>query len=182
MEALITDKWAEFYQSRVNNKEYLRYFEKRYWPLFMAAKALKPGTICEEGIGIGNVSKILSTMIPNITCYGFDNSEDMLNLCRENNPDAIVWHSDILKPVTVKHSDIVITHGVLEHFSDQDIRTILDRYKLMRTRHIHYVPTNKYETQSFGDERLLSPMHWLKLMKPKDYVLFNDNHDLLLIC
>ena len=46
---------------------------------------------------------------------------------------------------------------------------------------IHYVPLDKYEKPSFGDERLLPYKYWLDLVTPKCWMLFNDDHDLMFI-
>ena len=43
---------------------------------------------------------------------------------------------------------------------------------------IHYVPLDKYEVPSYGDERLLPYEFWLDMLKPKEWALFNDGHDL----
>lgn len=173
--------WPDFYRQRVNNKSYELFFEKRYYPLIHTALELKPYSILEEGMGIGTISKLLIAQTPVIDCFGFGQDPEMVKLARENVPTAIVWEDDIMRPRTVKRTDLIITHGVLEHFYDHEIWDIMRRYKLIGAPQLHYVPTDKYLSPSFGDERLLSPMKWLKLVKPKDYILFNDDHDLLLI-
>lgn len=68
-----------------------------------------------------------------------------------------------------RYSDLVITHGVLEHFSKEIIKdNILETLNndLRIGGHIHYVPTNEYSTKSFGDENLWSVSEWLELTNP----------------
>lgn len=179
----VKNNWKQFYKDRVNSG-YQTYFNERYKPMIDLIKDINPKYIREEGIGIGSVSK--SLVDTEIVCYGFDNNWDMLGLCQRNNAKLLVYEDCILRP-KIKYDfeesqgQLVVTHGVLEHFTDSEILGIKLRYMSARQKRVHYVPLDKYKQQSFGDERLLSKEHWLSLLKPKDYILFNDNHDLLLI-
>ena len=171
--------WSEFYRKRVNSS-YQDYFNRRYKELIDLINAETPVTVREEGVGIGSVSKALGPAVENL--YGFDLCEDMLELCARNNPEINLYRDDILKPIVNDHQpDIIVTHGVLEHFSDFHIGKIFSRYRKEKVKNIHYVPTDGYEKPSFGDERLLPYQYWLLKFKPKDHLLFNDDRDLLLI-
>lgn len=172
------NNWKDFYEARINST-YQDYFEKRYEIMLDVIKDLKPQYILEEGIGIGSISKALNKK--DIFSYGFDNNLDMLNLCQKNNPKLYVFNDCIIVPKDKYYNDLIVTHGVLEHFNDNQIKTIFKRYKENYNRNIHYVPLDGYEKPSFGDERLLSYKYWLNLVKPKNYILFNNNCDLLLI-
>lgn len=177
------NNWKEFYEDRVNST-YQDYFEDRYKIMLDIIKSFDPKYVREEGIGIGSISKALNKA--NIFTYGFDNNYHMLGLCQKNNPGIFVYDDCILNPKILDegkdlYTDLVLTHGVLEHMGDKQISSIIDRYRKSRVKRIHYVPLDKYDSPSFGDERLLSYQHWLNLVKPKDYILFNDEYDLLLI-
>lgn len=180
----VKNNWKGFYEARINSG-YQDYFNQRYAPMINIIKHMKPGFVKEEGIGIGSISKSLKDT--DIICFGFDNSFDMLALCQKNNPKIQVYDDCILDPKVKFDRDeclnqVIVTHGVLEHFSDEQIKEISYRQRLCKPLGIvHYVPLDKYKEPSFGDERLLPYQHWLNLIKPKDYVLFNDDHDLLLI-
>jgi hypothetical protein len=88
--------------------------------------------------------------------------------------------ADILSTSLLK-TDIIITHGVLEHFSDEQVRHIVDRQSRESRIAMHYVPTNAYDNPSFGDERLLSVEQWCNLVNPDRITLFNNDHDLILV-
>lgn len=167
-------KWSEFYLKRINST-YQIYFENKYKELLNILLSYK--TVREEGIGIGSVSKYL--LKNNINTEGFDICENMLELCKLNNPTLNVWQDDIFKAIT-KKVDIVVTHGVLEHFNDADINKILYRYKCNNQKSVHYVPLNGYLTPSFEDERLLPCDYWLDTFKPKKYIN-KDNKDLIML-
>jgi hypothetical protein len=76
--------------------------------------------------------------------------------------------------------DIVVTHGVLEHFTDKNIHKILKRYSDAGQKSVHYVPLDGYKTPSFGDERLLPYQYWIEQFKPTDYLVKN-REDLIMI-
>lgn len=169
-----TGKWKDFYKERINSS-YQDYFNQRYKIMIDLAENLSSKNIIMElGCGIGSISKSLKSR--GFNSFGFDISEDMVDLANRNLGDSRFYQGDIFK--TEFPEDILkITHGVLEHFSDQEIKSICNRCK----NSLHYVPLDKYKTPSFGDERLLSYQHWIELVNPKAYVLFNDDHDLIFI-
>jgi 2-polyprenyl-3-methyl-5-hydroxy-6-metoxy-1,4-benzoquinol methylase len=176
------NNWYEFYKKRINSP-YQSYFEERYAPFLKILLSYKK--IKEEGIGIGSVSKAL--VKKGIFCYGTDEDRKVLNLCSLNNPDVTTYQENILSQNKMyqKGTDCIVTHGVLEHFSDEMIKIILNYYKsnLRKTvkASVHYVPLDKYSQPSFGDERLLPKEYWIDTFKPTAFFTFNDHHDLCLI-
>lgn len=179
----VKSKWYWFYANRINSG-YQNYFEDRYKVMIdYIANLNDVNLIREEGVGIGSLTKALKKDLRTIRLFhGFDNDPFMIELCKKNSVGSFpVYMDNILEPKVKAAYDLALTHGVLEHFSDQDIMKVINRHNDAKKRHIHYVPTNKYDTPSFGDERLLSPKYWLNLTKPKDYILFNNSYDLLLI-
>ncbi len=179
--------WDEFYASRVNYDFYESYFRKRYKVFLDYILSFGARVVKEEGIGIGSVYKQLIKSTPFVEYVGSDVSEKMLNLCKINNKNNLE-HIDLLQedminyiPPFAEEYDLLITHGVLEHFSDKQIQEIWYRQNCMSDAVIAYVPTNKYLKPSFGDERLMSVDKWVELLKPDDYVTFNNGYDLLLV-
>lgn len=180
-------EWFDFYMKRINSS-YQEYFNRRYKPLLDIILEQKVFAVREEGIGIGSVAKALQALtVDEMYIYGFDQCNKMLELCQENNPWISVYRDDILREgkklcsTFYPEPDLVVTHGVLEHFQDDQIQEILSRYRRKKIPNIHYVPTSGYEMPSFGDERLLEPDYWLSKFKPADHLLFNSEKDLLLI-
>lgn len=165
--------WSNFYKQRINSS-YQDYFEKKYNPLLSFLKGFK--SVREEGIGIGSVSKFL--IKEGVNTSGFDLCPEMVKLCKMNNPTINCWVDNIFRNQN-NRVDIVVTHGVLEHFSDVDINKILDRYRWSHQPNIHYVPLEGYKVPSFGDERLLSWKHWVQNFCPTSYEVV-DNKDLYL--
>ncbi|RGO88304.1 hypothetical protein DXA84_07845 [Phocaeicola vulgatus] len=165
-----------------------------------------PIILKEEGCGIGTVSlaisnmeeKLLSSMgltgtseikeVSKVIFSDIDNA--MLGLCHENtcpiysggylgNVPFFYCRENICEPKFFEAPSMVVTHGVLEHFADDDILKIISTYDNDNVLfQAHYVPTDRYKSPSFGDERLLSPEAWNALIKPDYYILDNNECDL----
>ncbi len=168
-------QWKNFYESRVNTS-YQKYFEKKYGVLLEMLS--KSNNIREEGIGIGSISKFL--IKKGINTSGVDISKDMLRLSKINNPELSLQQGDILT-FTSNPVDLVVTHGVLEHFLDKDINLIIDKYKANNQPSVHYIPLIGHKNPSFGDERLLHSQEWIEKFNPTDYHVFNDKKDMIII-
>lgn len=169
--------WAEFYRDRVNNKGYEEYFTKKYAEYLSSVACLGPyPTKIELGCGTALTTKLSGFQ----GVIGIDSNVTMLKYAKINAPTIVPIKMDLLtfKPV---HHMAVYSHGVLEHFTDMQIRALIAKCKRANCRMVHYVPTDKYEHPSFGDERLLSVAHWLKLTRPAGHIVSKDGKDLTLL-
>lgn len=174
--------WRDFYSSRVGSRSYQEYFDSKYKPMvdYILGNFSKGTEMLEEGIGMGSLANsLIDRGIRNYS--GYDNSTDMMYLCKINTHCRLkrVYFDTILDPNVPTGAKLFITHGVLEHFSDDDVQRIVNRYKSSGVFSVHYVPLDKYEKPSYGDERLLPYRHWIDLVNPTEYYLFNDGYDLL---
>lgn len=165
-----------------------------------------PIILKEEGCGIGTISLVVSDMEDKlVNSFGLkrladteeiskvilsDINTSMLELCYKNtNPifsgsylgkvPFFYSKENICETKFFESQTIVITHGVLEHFSDENIVKIISTYNNDNVLfQAHYVPTDKYEKKSFGDERLLSVESWISLVAPDYYIIDNGGRDL----
>lgn len=186
--------WDKYYQDRVNNKEYLLAFRRKYMRFLieivdnvidLSISINSPVVIKEEGCGIGNVSKcVFCSLSDYVSSMMFsDINKNMLSLCMDNtrgiHPDVSYYIENICAPKFFLPSTCVITHGVLEHFDDRYIKEIMSTYDDKRVvMQAHYVPTDAYKIKSFGDERLLPVQYWVDLVKPDYCILDNGGCDL----
>lgn len=198
--------WSEFYQTRVNDSSYDAYFENKY-KYFLEAIAdasFHSKSIVELGSGIGTVYKLLNKKyfinteaVPRPYLMIDNNSKmhelALLNLSKNCSKRVLLLNMDIINPElttlfkalsnSVLYSfPLLVSHGVLEHFQDKEIISILNAYKGPQ---IHYVPSYKYQSPSFGSERLLSVQDWREILCPLNmYSLkieyFNHNYDILI--
>ena len=175
-------EWAKFYMGRVGDG-YTNYAEKRYAPMIEELNC-DARSVLEEGCGIGTVSKILLNYQPFLDVTLADLDLTMLRLAIKNLGDRLPI--DKIKMMDIRGKDkpcvdLIHSHGVLEHFQDQDIKVILRHQRDKCAKLIHYVPTDGYDKPSFGDERLLPIQYWLDKFNPTRYKTFNNDKDLLLI-
>ena len=167
---------------------YREYVESRYWTFLQTIKENLPyfnAKVAEFGCGAANISRALHRIQIELGYVLIDADPRMLRLAQANMSEVTkcfeLKEADITKPIYLPEVDLIHSHGVLEHFSDEQIRTII-RNQLALTPHlVHYVPGAKYEHPSFGDERLLTPEQWSKICKPDQIIEFNDGFDLILI-
>lgn len=164
--------WNDFYNKKVNST-YQIYFERRYKPFLDAIIASHPSEIIEGGCGIGSISKYFTRY--GVNCTGFDLDSDMVRLANLNCPKARFYWDDLLSSPANIDKRFLVTHGVLEHLFNFEIESILNKYP----NSIHYVPTDKYTTQTFGDERLLSREFWEDTFNIKEVNTFNQGYDLM---
>lgn len=169
--------WADFYRDRVDNPKYEAYFQDKYHDYLLSVSCLAPyPTKVELGCGTALTTKLMEYK----GVFGIDSSVEMLRFAKINSPTIIPIKMNILKfrpyaPMAI------YSHGVLEHFSDLEIRCLIAKCKRAKCKMVHYVPTDKYLIPSFGDERLMSKAKWLKLTRPTGYIESNSKQDLTLI-
>lgn len=183
------NNWKIFYQDRVN-PSYYQHVQTKYGKfinLIDAEIQYSQDIVVELGCGICNITRRLASMNHKIQFIAIDKDYSMLelsiqNLASDDNLSNIdLRRGDILNDNEVPYGTIAHSHGVLEHFTDFQLRRIIDiqiaKYKTL----IHYVPSYKYQVPSFGDERLLTADQWNNIIHPHEIVSFNDGYDYALI-
>lgn len=178
-----TNPWVEFYRDRLNIG-YVEHVKRRYADHLNAIYAnIKPGdSVHEIGCGLGTVTRGLLDRAPWFASFEMsDRDPEMLNMARTRFKDGqVCWYKhDALKGPLPLSSDIVHSHGLLEHFSDDEIRWIIYNHSRSRVQ-IHYVP-GEYPTPSFGDERLMKASQWQEICNPTKIIKFNDGLDYCLV-
>jgi len=148
----------------------------------------KHDSLVEIGCGTGLVSALLAPKMPNSRILLVDKSGGMLANASKRplgaSPRVLFCKADIryglTKIIQPWGSKVAFSHGVLEHFSNRDIKKITSGIAKAGIDQIHYVPTNKYKTPSFGDERLLTSSTWQRLLPNAKITVFNHGLDLCL--
>ena len=198
--------WVEYYKDKVNNKEseenfFIKYKEFLRLIVKTVSTFKKRINLVEMGCGIGTVSKLLINKFPEMSDRRFistylltDVDGNMLDLAKKNLSGNLLGNSVVCS----KHDlttgyipdeyllfswakDVVVTHGVLEHFNQSEIKefinTLDDNINVLA--HIHYVPTSDYVTKSYGDENLWAMSTWIKLVEPD--IIMKNGPDLYLV-
>ena len=129
----------------------------------------QPARILEAGGGTGTISLFLSQK-GHIVVY-LDKDVSMLNIAKfialnhKLKPTYIRGKIQNL-PFTDKSFDICFSHGVLEHFSDEEIVNILKEQYRVSKYVIVSIPSDFFNSSNrmYGDERFLSVNHWRSLI------------------
>ena len=134
-------------------------------------KYLGEGTrILDLGCGLGTGSIPLSTFGYKIT--GIDNDMKVVEAARKNaekfGKDVQIIHGDIFdidKRFEPDSFDACISGGLLEHFSLDQIRELIDKQLLIAPRLIAYMPIASFPGEKWDDgifRNLWSEEYWLK--------------------
>ena len=180
-------KWNDFYKDKLENlEEYKRRFNHKYLPFLEICKYYirnlpEPVKIQELGSGIGVTAELLQNKIIDVPheLELIDNDYLMIYHSTLRNIKAEFTIKDILS--LNKRCDFAYSHGVLEHFTDIQLRFFKHKAITDHKVSIHYVPTDKYEYPHKGDERLCSKEWWEEKLEPDKTFSFNNQKDLILI-
>ncbi len=175
--------WSTYYLGRLG-RGYLDYCTGRYRPFLDVLFSCSPASILEEGCGVGTFTRLLLERIEGLTARCCDLDLDMLELTSDNLAGFGVSldRADASSGKPGRMADVVFSHGLLEHLPDRMIDKVLERqYASARKAVVHYVPTDGYDSPSFGDERLLPAAYWLERFRPSRFRLWNGGKDLVLV-
>lgn len=182
--------WFEIYNDRVSDV-YRNYVREQYKPFINEISQLCNGDtrLVEIGSGAGTISKIISEDYKYNELILLDNDIEMILLSYRTMAGTMgyeVYDRDITRvnlSEYIKYLDKTVfhSHGVLEHLTDEDIKKITRSLRYYRVPQVHYVPSNKWEVPSRGDERLMSVTDWNKICNPDDIIEFNEGKDLILL-
>lgn len=173
--------WSSFYEQRVGDS-YPQYCKTRYKVFVDILNSIGAKTISEEGCGIGTITKVIHSPSTKFTLFDYDRGQVSLakrNLMRYAN--LTIELGDITNHRHKEKQDLIFSHGVLEHFSPEQMKIILKRQRRQSRSVVHYVPTAKYSSRSYGDELLKSKEWWIQNFKPTEAKTFNEDKDLVLI-
>jgi SAM-dependent methyltransferase len=135
--------------------------------------AARPRRVLEAGCGSGIMSVHFSRL--GIPTVAVDRDETVLAQARTNG-EALggrveyrrgdIFHLEFPDDAF----DVVFSQGVLEHFSDDDIRrAVAEELRVARTVWVS-VPGYHYNHRDFGDERLLTRVAWERIVSPLGHV------------
>ena len=159
--------WADFVsrETLFVNAIRLRHFIwtiERHVPL--------PATILEAGFGSGTTAVLLADMGYRVTAV--DLNQDLVRRVTERYEPWVrggrlaVQQADMFQlPWDSPTFDLAYHQGVLEHFPDEQVVAALQQQCRVAKRVIFDVPNSRYDSQPYGDERLLPISHWRRLIQ-----------------
>lgn len=130
---------------------------------------LSPKSILEVGSGTGGMAIFFSWL--NIPVTSVDIDLEIVEKAKLANQElggrATFEVADGFNlPYSANQFDLAIHQGLLEHFSDEEIRKLLDQQLSCSRQVLFSVPNNRYMRRDFGNERLMSKAQWEKILSP----------------
>jgi SAM-dependent methyltransferase len=165
-------QWHELYRDELNGCDNMQQFVQKkiaYKRAFIdriSANCPLNGRLLEIGAGSGTVAVHLTNRGYDTTIV--DNSREMLDIARHVR-DAIGVNTQIVEadlrqlPFPTNSFDVIYSHGVMEHFNDNDIESILRHHLIIASRVVFAVPSTQYTTKFYGDERFMNAKTWISL-------------------
>jgi len=167
-----SSRWGDIYKEAppydvLTSMPFLRIFLQK------TLEYCRNGTALETGIGTGYGSIWLSKR--GVICEGIDYSQEVVKQAILHNGQlsglARFYFGDMFKldQFISKEYDVIFHQGVLEHYSDEEIREILSQ-QIKHTAYVVFsVPSINYPFEKeFGDERFMSLADWQNTLKPFD--------------
>lgn len=127
----------------------------------------QPNKILEVGTGSGGMSIFLGWLGMDITGIDVDSQvvdKARAEAARLHSPAKFRVADTFQLPYSDNTFDLIFHQGLLEHFSDSDIRRMLAEQLRVARRVILSVPNHWYPRRDFGDERLMDKRCWEKIL------------------
>ncbi len=126
-----------------------------------------PNKVLEVGTGSGGMSIFLSWL--GISIVGIDIDPEVVNKAileanQLHSPAKFEVADTFQLPYGENAFDLIFHQGLLEHFSDDDIRRMLTEQLRVARRVVLSVPNSWYPRKDFGDERLMSKHRWESIL------------------
>lgn len=165
----MSKSWGKFYKNQAGF-DFLVQNANCHLPMFSSILKEKPKKILEVGTGTGAMSVFLSYLGFKVT--SLDNDKKVLDKARSlakdfNGKVEFVFGNGFKMDFKDDSFDLSFHQGLLEHFSDEEIYSLLDEQLRVSGMVVLSVPNNRYPTLDFGNERLLSKDQWDKMLARK---------------
>lgn len=146
-------------------------FAKRnliHWELIREAVRRANGSVLEVGVGSGAQSALLSRWVRHTVTV--DNDGRILaasrpNLERFGKGVQAVGGDAFLLPFPSNAFGVAISQGLMEHFADDSIAALLTEQLRVSRSVVFSVPSERYPRQDVGNERLMPPARWQRVVE-----------------
>lgn len=164
-------KWSNIYKKQIseydNLDDYINYRINYKITLINVIKKYSDTNkkIMEIGCGSGVTSVYLGNLGYQVT--GIDSDPDMIKLADSintiSNKFVVFKLGDILKlNYLIEYFDVIFSNGVMEHFDDSEIVSIINHQILFCNYLIISIPSDYFsdDQKIYGDERFMSIEKW----------------------
>ena len=162
--------WHDYYTKQEPSISLIRFASTiiYHFVYFYAIMKRRPQKILEVGCGRGIASIFLSYFVP--SCIGIDVDSEMIEIAKIQKGK---FHGKAKFRVmdgnrtSFKNDtfDIVYSQGLLEHYSNEEMKNLLSEWLRLAPTCIISVPSIFYGRKDFGNERLLTAHEYKKILR-----------------
>lgn len=158
--------WENFRVARISPATFLKR-NLIHQELIRAALRRAEGSVLEVGIGSAAQSALLSRLVPRVVSV--DNDLRIMSAARPNVQRYgaslhLVVADGFRLPFPEGTFGVALSQGLMEHFSDEQIRGLIREQLRVARSVVFSVPSDNYPRQDVGNERLLPPDSWFSIV------------------
>ena len=175
-------KWSDMYNKPADNQKYLENISIHNDFLAEISKT-NPKNILEIGCGSATLSIFLNKQGIEVTAV--DKDSDIIKTAGQavgNHGAEINFKlADAFNlPFSDKIFDAVFSQGVMEHFKDNEIASLIKEQLRVSKKVFFSVPNKYYNHKDFGNERLLHSKEWERILAEFDIFLSKNYYTIRL--
>lgn len=169
-------KWNEFYTTKFNFRTFLKIISGHIYLFYIILK-FRAKKILEVGCGTSSMSILLSFFVKDVVALDKDPQliKQGMNFSKKFRRKNIKFICGDVFDLPLKfkdnYFDVVFSQGLLEHFSDEDIRKLVYKQIKVAKYVIFSVPNEYYPKKDFGNERLMNKDKWESIVAEHYLVL-----------
>jgi len=160
--------WREFYKDKLTIMKFVKRIMCNIELIFLIIKQF-PLSVIEIGTGTGALSAFISWFLP--TVIAIDNDKEVLKRaklnCKKFGRKVNLVVADAFNlPFKNNTTAICFSQGFFEHFKDEEINKLIsEQLRVCRKFILFNVPSDRYPVKPFGNERLMHPLEWGKIIQ-----------------
>jgi SAM-dependent methyltransferase len=136
-------------------------------PLIEAVRKFNPSEIAEVGAGEGLISTTFSWL--GYKVFVIDNNQGVIEAARQyarkDGGDQVIKYGDTLKVETMPEVDVYVSHGVLEHFTDEQIRAAIDNMLAKSRKAVAFCVPSTWYFPWWANARHMRIRSWAKILR-----------------
>ena len=171
-------RWSDYYLQEIADAGGLESFLKgkileKTVLLNKIQKHAPRGVVMEVGCGTGVISSYLAGRGYDVIAV--DVCPDMLGLAeaiaRSYGVRVDFRQADLLEITLDVQVEVAFNHGVMEHFTDPQLKILFGNIMTMAERMVFSVPSNHFteDQKVFGDERLMEIRQWECILRSNGF-------------